>query len=54
MNRLRLLLMRKKPTMLDFVAPKMSKEARVVFMVSLDDARKEQAKTLKRAKALSK
>lgn len=46
--------MRKRPTMLDFVGPEMSKDAKVVFLASLDDARKEQEKVLKQAKMLTK
>lgn len=54
MNKIKVLLMRKKPTMLDFVGPEMSKKAKIVFLASLEDAKKEQDKMLKKAKALSK
>lgn len=54
MYKLRLMLMRKKPTMLDYVQPEMPKKAKVVFLASFDDAKKEQDRMLKKAKALSK
>lgn len=54
MNKVKMFFMRKKPTMLDFVGAKMTKDAKTVFQASFDDARKEQNRVLKAAKALDK
>jgi len=54
MNKIKLLFMVKKPTMLDFVGEKMTKNAKTVVMAAFEDAKKEQDKILKQAKSLSK
>ncbi len=54
MYKLRLKLMKKKPTMNDLVSGEMSKKAEAVFLAAFKDAKKEQDKMLKKAKALSK
>lgn len=52
MNKFKMLFMSKKPTMLDFVGDKMTKNARTVFLASFEDAKKEQDRILKQAKGL--
>ncbi len=45
--------MLKKPTLLEFAQPEMSKKAKTVFYASFEDARKEQDRLLKKAKSLT-
>lgn len=52
MNKIKMFFMLKKPTMLDFVDAKMSKNAKTVFLASFEDAKKEQDRILKQVKSL--
>lgn len=52
MNKIKMFFMLKKPTMLDFVDSKMTKNAKTVFLASFEDAKKKQDKVLKQAKSL--
>lgn len=52
MNKIKMRFMLKKPTMLDFVGAKMTKNAKIVFLASLEDAKREQDRILKQAKSL--
>lgn len=52
MNKIKMLLMKKKPTLNDLAQPKMPKNAKIVFLASLEDAKREQDRILKQAKSL--
>lgn len=52
MNKIKTLLMVKKPTLNDLAQPTLSKKARTVFLASFEDAKREQDRILKRAKSL--
>lgn len=54
MNKIKMIFMLKKPTLNELAASDMSKNAKTVFLASFEDARKEQAKVLRRAKTLVK
>ena len=50
-DKIKLSLMKNKPTMSDLVKPNLSNDAKTVLRVSLADADKDQAKILRKAKA---
>lgn len=52
MNKIKMFFMVKKPTMMDFVGAKMTKNAKTVFLASFEDAKKEQDRVLRQAKNL--
>ncbi len=54
MNKIKTFLMIKRPTLNDLAQPEMSKKARTVFLAAAKDARKEQARVLKKAKMLER
>lgn len=56
MNQIKMMLMRNKPTMRELVQPRtsMSDDAKTVFLVSFDEARKDQNKIMRMAKRISK
>ena len=49
-DKIKLSLMKNKPTMNDLVQPNMNNDAKIVLRVSLADADKDQAKILRKAK----
>lgn len=53
MNKIKILLMRRKPSLNEFAQPEMSKKAKTVFYASFEDARKEQDRLLRKAKSLT-
>ncbi len=54
MNKTKVMLMHKKPTMQDLAQPNLSKRTRVAVLAAFDEARREQQKVLKKAKTLAK